>query len=62
MRPVVWIAPALAALSLAGVDAGVNTAVDGSLWARFTANGGNWDNVKSAFVDGWATQYAKENG
>ncbi len=33
----------VAALSLAGVDAGVNTAVDGSLWARFTANGGNWD-------------------
>ena len=29
---------------------------------QYTANGGNWDNVKSAFVDGWATQYAKENG
>ena len=29
---------------------------------QYTANGGSWDNVKSAFVDGWATQYAKENG
>ena len=25
-------------------------------------HGGSWDNVKTAFVDGWATQYAKENG
>ncbi len=33
----------IAALTLAGVDPGVNAAADGSLWARFTANGGNWD-------------------
>ena len=24
-------------------------------------NGGSWDAVKTAFVDGWATQYAKQN-
>ena len=29
---------------------------------QYTVNGGSWDNVKTAFVDGWATQYAKENG
>ena len=29
---------------------------------QYTGNGGSWDNVKTAFVDGWATQYAKENG
>ena len=29
---------------------------------QYTVNGGSWDDVKTAFVDGWATQYAKENG
>ena len=29
---------------------------------QYTVNGGSWDSVKTAFVDGWATQYAKENG
>ena len=29
---------------------------------QYTVNGGSWDNVKTAFVDGWANQYAKENG
>ena len=28
---------------------------------QYTVNGGSWDDVKTAFVDGWATQYAKEN-
>ena len=27
---------------------------------QYTVNGGSWDDVKTAFVDGWATQYAKE--
>ena len=29
---------------------------------QYTVNGGSWNDVKTAFVDGWATQYAKENG
>ena len=29
---------------------------------QYTVNGGSWDNVKTAFVDGWASQYAKEIG
>jgi raffinose/stachyose/melibiose transport system substrate-binding protein len=29
---------------------------------QYTAGTGEWDAVKTAFVDGWATQYAKENG
>jgi raffinose/stachyose/melibiose transport system substrate-binding protein len=29
---------------------------------QYTAGTGNWDAVKSAFVDGWATQYANEQG
>ena len=29
---------------------------------QYTAGTGKWDAVKSAFVDGWATQYANENG
>ena len=28
---------------------------------QYTAGTGDWDAVKTAFVDGWATQYAKEN-
>lgn len=28
---------------------------------QYTAGTGTWDAVKTAFVDGWATQYAKEN-
>ena len=28
---------------------------------QYTAGTGEWDAVKAAFVDGWATQYAKEN-
>ena len=28
---------------------------------QYTAGTGDWDAVKAAFVDGWATQYAKEN-
>ena len=30
--------------------------------AQYTAGKGDWDAVKTAFVDGWATQYAGENG
>ncbi|MGN1082799.1 MAG: ABC transporter substrate-binding protein, partial [Candidatus Avispirillum sp.] len=30
--------------------------------AQYTAGKGDWDAVKTAFVDGWATQYASENG
>ena len=30
--------------------------------AQYTAGKGEWDAVKTAFVDGWATQYAGENG
>lgn len=26
----------------------------------YTCNGGSWDNVKTAFVNGWATQYANQ--
>ncbi|MEA4964739.1 MAG: ABC transporter substrate-binding protein [Oscillospiraceae bacterium] len=29
---------------------------------QYTAGTGSWDSVKTAFVDGWATQYATENG
>ena len=29
---------------------------------QYTAGTGDWEAVKTAFVDGWATQYAKENG
>ena len=28
---------------------------------QYSANGGSWDNVKTAFVDGWATMYAKDH-
>lgn len=35
--------PNIAALTLAGVDYGVNTSVLGKLYARFVANGGDWD-------------------
>lgn len=24
---------------------------------KYTADGGSWDDVKTAFVEGWATQY-----
>ena len=30
--------------------------------AQYTAGKGDWDAVKTAFVNGWATQYASENG
>ena len=29
--------------------------------SKYTAGNGSWDDVKTAFVDGWATQYANEN-
>ena len=29
--------------------------------SKYTADNGSWDDVKTAFVDGWATQYANEN-
>ena len=29
---------------------------------QYTAGTGDWEAVKTAFVDGWANQYAKENG
>ena len=29
--------------------------------SKYTAGDGSWDDVKTAFVDGWATQYANEN-
>ncbi len=29
---------------------------------QYTVDGGSWDDVVTAFVDGWATQYAKDNG
>ena len=29
---------------------------------QYTAGTGEWDAVETAFVEGWATQYAKENG
>ncbi len=29
--------------------------------AQYTAKGGSWDKVKEAFVDGWATLYAKDH-
>lgn len=35
----------------AGVDAALT---------QYTAAGGSWDDVKSAFVDGWATQYKNQ--
>ena len=28
---------------------------------KYTADGGSWDTVKTAFVEGWATQYANEH-
>lgn len=28
---------------------------------QYSANGGSWDDVKTAFVDGWATQYQAEH-
>ncbi len=28
---------------------------------QYSANGGSWDDVKTAFVDGWASQYAAEH-
>jgi raffinose/stachyose/melibiose transport system substrate-binding protein len=28
---------------------------------QYSANGGSWDDVESAFVNGWATQYAAEH-
>lgn len=28
---------------------------------QYSANGGSWDDIKSAFVDGWAAQYAAEH-
>ena len=28
--------------------------------SKYTAGNGSWDDVKTAFVDGWATQYANE--
>lgn len=33
----------ITALTLAGVNYGVNTSIGGELWVRFAANGGNWD-------------------
>ena len=30
--------------------------------SQYTTGNGSWDTVKTAFVEGWATQYAKENG
>ena len=27
---------------------------------QYSANGGSWDNVKTAYVDGWATQYQNQ--
>lgn len=27
---------------------------------QYSSNGGSWDNVKTAYVDGWATQYQKQ--
>jgi len=35
--------PHITALTFTGVDQGVNTSTEGRLWARFVANGGNWD-------------------
>ena len=29
--------------------------------SQYTTGSGSWDNVKTAFVEGWATQYANEN-
>lgn len=29
--------------------------------SKYTAGNGSWDDVKTAFVDGWATQYANEH-
>ena len=29
--------------------------------SKYTAGDGSWDDVKTAFVEGWATQYANEN-
>ena len=29
--------------------------------SKYTADNGSWDDVKTAFVEGWATQYANEN-
>ena len=34
----------------------------GSALTAYAAGTGDWEAVKTAFVDGWATQYAKENG
>lgn len=28
---------------------------------QYSANGGSWDDVKTAYVDGWASQYAAEH-
>ncbi len=33
-----------------------------SALTQYTAGTGDWDAVKTAFVEGWAMQYAKENG
>ena len=33
-----------------------------SALTQYTAGTGDWDAVKTAFVEGWAVQYAKENG
>ena len=29
--------------------------------SQYTTSNGSWDNVKTAFVEGWATQYANEH-
>ena len=29
--------------------------------SQYTTGNGSWDNVKTAFVEGWATQYANEH-
>ena len=33
-----------------------------ALNAVYDKNGGSWDNVKTAFVDGWAYEYNMQNG
>lgn len=35
--------PHISALTLSGVNYDTNTSVEGRLWVRFVANGGNWD-------------------
>ncbi len=67
----------ITALTLTGVDAGNNTSKAGELWARFTANGGDWDvslykaagagggdEVASvtALADGGTSALTEENG